>query len=278
MAGIGASNVIRTLVRHPDLLSAWLGLGTKLLFSERLSSRERELAVLRVARRTSAAYEWGGHALAAQAAGMTAAEIRAVLDDTAAWSSSEAALLQAVDELCADNCVSDTTWAALSATRDDQQVIEVLVLTGFYRMNAGILNSLGVQPDSGMPSFGEPPAPPTSAPPETTPARVDDSPGYGDVGGTWQVIFHHPTGDQHLTLVLSVSKGTVSGSVTNAAAGITVVITDGQVDGSQFSFAAPMTAPVELAITYTGVVHGDALRGQVTIAGGGAFPIDGHRA
>jgi alkylhydroperoxidase family enzyme len=235
------------------------------------------LVVLRVARRTSAAYEWGGHALAAQAAGMTVAEIRGVFDDSGAWSSSEAALVQAVDELCADNCVSDTTWAALSATRDDQQVIEVLVLTGFYRMNAGILNSLGVQPDSGMPSFGEPPAPPTSAPPGTT-MPADDSPGYGDLGGTWQVIFHHPTGDQHLTLVLSVSKGTVSGSVMNAAAGITVVITSGRVDGSHFSFAAPMTAPVELAITYTGVVHGDALQGQVTIAGGGTFPVDGHRA
>jgi alkylhydroperoxidase family enzyme len=213
--------------------------------------RERELVVLRVAQHTSAAYEWGGHALAAQAAGMTAAEIRAVLDDTAAWSTSEAALLQAVDELCADNCVSDTTWATLSATRDDQQVIEVLVLTGFYRMNAGILNSLGVQPDSGMPSFGEPPAPPTSAPPETTPVPADDSPGYGDVGGTWQVIFHHPKGDQQLTLVLSVSEGIVSGSVTNSAAGITVVITSGRVDGSHFSFASPMTSPVELAITYT---------------------------
>jgi hypothetical protein len=33
VAGIGASNVIRTLVRHPDLLNAWLGLGTKLLFT-----------------------------------------------------------------------------------------------------------------------------------------------------------------------------------------------------------------------------------------------------
>jgi hypothetical protein len=144
-------------------------------------------------------------------------------------------------------------------------------------MNAGILNSLGVQLDSGMPSFGEPPAPPTSAPLETT-APADDSPGYGDVGGTWQVRLHHPTGDQHLTLVLSVSDSTVSGSVTNVAAGITVVITDGRVDGSHFSLAAPMTAPVELTITYTGVVHGDALQGQVTITGGGTFPIDGHRA
>ena len=142
VAGIGASNVIRTLVRHPDLLNAWLGLGTKLLFSERLSPRQRELVVLRVAWRTTAAYEWGGHAIAAQAAGMTEAEIRAVLDDSAAWPSSEAALLQAVDELCADDCVSDARWTALRATLDDQQLIEVLVLTGFYCMNAGILNSL----------------------------------------------------------------------------------------------------------------------------------------
>ena len=278
VAGIGASNVIRTLVRHPDLLNAWLGLGTKLLFSERLSPRLRELVVLRVAWRTTAAYEWGGHAIAAQAAGMTVAEIRAVLDDSAAWPSSEAALLQAVDELCADNCVSDATWSALRATLDDQQLIEVLVLTGFYRMNAGILNSLGVQPDPGMPPLGEPPAPLTSAPPETPPMPADDSPGYGDVSGTWQVIFHHPTGDQHLTLVLSVTEGGVSGSVVTAAAGITVAITQGRVDGSHFSFEAPLTAPVEVGITYAGVVHGDTLRGEVTIAGGGSFSVDGHRA
>jgi alkylhydroperoxidase family enzyme len=229
LAGIGASNVIRTLVHHPDLLNAWLGLGTKLLFSERLPARERELVVLRVARRTSAAYEWGGHALGAQAAGLTASEIRGVLDDTYTWSNSEAAFLHAVDELCADSFVSDTTWAELSATRDDQQLIEVLVLTGFYRMNAGILNSLGVQPDPGMPSFGEPPPPPTTTPVHTSTMPADDSPGYGDVGGTWHVIFHHPTSDQDLTLVLTVTEGAVSGSVTNAAAGITVAITEGRV-------------------------------------------------
>jgi 4-carboxymuconolactone decarboxylase len=129
-----------------------------------------------------------------------------------------------------------------------------------------------------MPAFGEPPPPPTVAPPQTTPTPADDSPGFGDVGGTWQVIFHHPTGDQHLTLVLNVHEGGVSGGVTNAAAGITVPITEGWVDGSRFWFAAPLTSPVEVAITYAGVIHGDALRGEVTITGGGTFPVDGHRA
>jgi 4-carboxymuconolactone decarboxylase len=40
LAEAGASNVVRTLVRHTELLEAWLGLGGKLLFSQRLTPRD----------------------------------------------------------------------------------------------------------------------------------------------------------------------------------------------------------------------------------------------
>jgi AhpD family alkylhydroperoxidase len=278
LAEAGASNVIRTLVRHPDLLEAWLGLGGKLLFSQRLTPRERELVVLRVARRTACTYEWANHVLAAVAAAISADEIRAILSDgDAAWSASEAALLRAVDELCADNCIADATWSALSATRDDLQLIELLLLVGFYRMNAGMLNSLGVQPEPGRPGFGEIPAAPPA--PSSTSVNADEGPGYGAVEGTWQVTFHHPSGDQNLTLVLHATNGVVSGSVSNAAVGVTLPITDGHVaTSSRFSFTAPMTTPVQVDITYAGVVRGDAILGNVTIAGGGAFPFDGARS
>src|SRR3954447_18015643 len=141
LAGIGASNVIRTLAQHEDLLKAWLGLGQQLLFSDRVSPRERELVVLRVALRTDCEYEWANHMLAAIAAGSTAEEIHALTDALAGWSDSDAALLRAVDELCSDDCVSDETWTALAATRDDLQLIEIVFLIGYYRMNAGLLNS-----------------------------------------------------------------------------------------------------------------------------------------
>src|SRR6478735_2961418 len=78
LAGIGASNVIGTLVRHEDLLKAWLGLAQQLLFSDRLSPRERELVVLRVALRTNCEYEWANHVHAALGAGSTADEIRSL--------------------------------------------------------------------------------------------------------------------------------------------------------------------------------------------------------
>jgi 4-carboxymuconolactone decarboxylase len=282
-AGIGASNVIRTLVRHEDLLKAWLGLAQNLLLSGRVSPRDRELAILRVALRTDCEYEWANHVLGAIAAGASVDEIRALANASAAWSDSDMALLRAVDELCADDCVSDSTWAALAATRDDQQLIEVLCLIGYYRMNAGLLNSMGVQPEPGRPRLGQVPvASPASSP--QPPAHVPGKPATTPrdkptgIGGTWQVIFHHPTGDQHLALMLHSNNGAISGSVSNPALGMTVEIVAGTADGCRFWFSAPMTTPIQVDISYAGVVDGDAIAGDVTIGGSGNFPFDGTRS
>src|SRR5689334_13228572 len=80
----GASNVILTLVRHEDLLKAWLGLGERLLFSSGVTPRARELVVLRVALQTQAEYEWANHVAAAFAAGISEDEIRALVANTGA--------------------------------------------------------------------------------------------------------------------------------------------------------------------------------------------------
>ena len=137
LAGTGASNVIRTLVRHEDLLNAWLGLAQKLLLSGRVSPRDRELAILRVALRTDCEYEWANHVLGAVAAGATVDEIRALANpSSAAWSDPGTWHCSARSTNCVRNdCVSDDTWAALAATRDDLQLIEILCLIGYYRMN-----------------------------------------------------------------------------------------------------------------------------------------------
>lgn len=118
LAGIGASNIIRTLVRHKDLLTSWSALGEMLLVRVLLSPRERELAILRVALRTRCEYEWANPTPGALGAGVTETEIDSLSNDSASWSDADAALLSAVDELCSDDCVSDDTWAALKATFD----------------------------------------------------------------------------------------------------------------------------------------------------------------
>lgn len=96
--------------------------------------------------------------------------------------------------------------------------------------------------------------------------------------GTWQIVFRHPAGDQELTLVLEKANGGLSGSVTNPSLGITVPIAEGTAEDDRFTFKAPMTAPVEVDITFEGVVDGDSVSGDVVILGAGTFPFAGTRA
>jgi 4-carboxymuconolactone decarboxylase len=152
-------NIFSTLVRHPGLFRRWAPFGGKLL-GGKLPARAREIVILRTAWRCGAAYEWGQHVAIARDAGLSADEIRAVANEGASapgWPPAEAALLRAVDELVDDHCISDATWAALAAEFDDErQLIEVPMLSGHYAMLAGMLNSLGVQPDrSDLPALGE---------------------------------------------------------------------------------------------------------------------------
>jgi 4-carboxymuconolactone decarboxylase len=285
VVGIAISNVVLTLVRDEDLVTPWLTLAGRLGFGSRLSPRDRELVILRVALRTECEYEWG-HATIALGLGVTAAEVQALSDASGAWSNADATLLGAVDEVCAEDCVSDETWAGLAATRDDAQLVELLALIGFYRMNAGMLNSMGVQREPGAPRLGEVPAPGVTRPPQSSPppsatdrasGAATTQPRGSGVGGTWQIVFHHPTGDQQLTLVMDTINGSMSGSVTNPALKVSLPIVEGSVDGNHFSFRAPLKMPLEVDITYDGSVDGDAIAGHIAIQGGGSFPFEGTR-
>ena len=47
----------------------------------------------------------------------------------------------------------DATWSALAARWNDAELVELLVVAGFYRLGSGFLNSAGVQLDPGVPGF-----------------------------------------------------------------------------------------------------------------------------
>ena len=121
-----------------------------------LPERDRELVILRVAYLCSARYEWGQHVAIARTAGLTDEEILRVAagPDEPGWAAPDVALLRAVDELHDDFCISDATWAALAERYADEQLIELPMLAGHYAMLAGVLNSLGVQPERPLPDLG----------------------------------------------------------------------------------------------------------------------------
>jgi alkylhydroperoxidase family enzyme len=151
-----AINIFATLVRHPGLFRRWLPFGGKLL-AGKLPARDRELLILRTGWLCQSEYEWGQHVLIARGTGITDDEIDRVKRgaDTSGWTSFDATLLRAAEELHESGCIGDGTWDALAARYDERQLVEVPMLVGHYHMVAFTLNSLGVQREPGVPGLAD---------------------------------------------------------------------------------------------------------------------------
>ena len=147
--------VTATMLRHIDLNDAQTDMGIMLAVKGKISPRERELAVLRVAWVTGAPFEWSEHVVIARRFGITAEEIERAMEGRAApgWSGHEAALLTAVDELLSRFMISDATWAVLAECWDEQQLMEFPVLVGVYTATAMQQNSLRVTTEGGKPGL-----------------------------------------------------------------------------------------------------------------------------
>lgn len=154
--GLGGptTNIFSTLVRHPGLFHRWLPFGGKLL-AGKLPARDRELLILRTGWLCRSEYEWAQHAALSRSIGMTEAEIERTTagPDAEGWTELEATLLRAADELHADACITDGTWAVLAQSYDELQLIEVPMVVGHYHLVSFALNSLGVPLEDGVSGF-----------------------------------------------------------------------------------------------------------------------------
>lgn len=148
-------NIFAVLGRHPKLLKRFNLLGGLLLNKGLLPEREREVVILRVGWNAQAVYEFGQHTIIGRRCGLTDDEITALTEDPAehSWSDGDRDLIALADELAADDCVTDATWERLAARWSDAELVELLVLAGFYRLVSGFLNSAGVELDPGVPGF-----------------------------------------------------------------------------------------------------------------------------
>ena len=113
-----------------------------------LSLREREIVIDRAAALNRCEYEWGVHvAIFAGPAGLTEEEVRATVHggaDARCWSEAEKAMLAAVDALHHRATWSDAEFAALRAHYDEAQILEIILLCGFYRTVSYLCNGLAL--------------------------------------------------------------------------------------------------------------------------------------
>ena len=111
-----------------------------------LSLRQREIVIDRTCALNKCEYEWGVHvAIFAGPAGLREAEVRATVQGDATsscWSPAEQALIAAIDALHQRATLDDAEFAALSAHYDEAQILEIMLLCGFYRTVSYLANGL----------------------------------------------------------------------------------------------------------------------------------------
>ena len=111
-----------------------------------LTLRERELVIDRTCFRCGSEYEWGVHvAFFGPRVGLTEQETRDMCADdpeATVFAPRERLLLRLCDELHATATVGDALWAELAAIWSPEQLVELVVLSGYYHAIAFATNAL----------------------------------------------------------------------------------------------------------------------------------------
>ena len=142
--GVEPLVLFRTLARDARLFSRFMNAG--LLDKGHLSLRDRELAIDRTCARTGCAYEWGVHiTLFKDKVSLSAQEVDALATKTpeeGPWNERERLVLQLMDALHDKATIDDALWGALRTEFEEMQILELLMLAGFYHTVAYISNGL----------------------------------------------------------------------------------------------------------------------------------------
>jgi hypothetical protein len=158
--------LFRTLVRNPTMITAMGGWGGYEL-SKRLSLslRDREILIDRTCARCGCEYEWGVHvAYFAERAGLTGPQISSLTHGAAAdpcWADErDRLLIEAADALHDRAEIGDDLWHRLARLFTAEQLLDLLMLCGWYHAISFTASSARVAREDGAPRFADIPGPP----------------------------------------------------------------------------------------------------------------------
>lgn len=149
-AAVEPLKLFRTLSRNQQISERMRPLGAGLLGQHSsIDPHDRELVIDRTCARCGCEYEWGVHVVSfGQMLGIPEEQLLATATKSAsdkAWTERQGLLIQLVDELHDTATVSDHLWQQLSALWSDAQLIELLVLVGWYHVISFVTNAAQIE-------------------------------------------------------------------------------------------------------------------------------------
>ncbi len=146
------------LLRSPGIAGPMQALGEYLRYRSPLDRRLAEMATLMAARHWTQQYEWNSHYQHAMKAGLSPDVAQAIAEGRrpAAMAQDETLLYDMLTEALQNKCVSDATYDAARAFFGEHQLIDLVVIAGYYAMLAMLLNIARI----GLPEGRPPQLPP----------------------------------------------------------------------------------------------------------------------
>ncbi len=140
-------NIYKVIGHSSGIAPDFFRLANRILFRGKLPPPIRELAILRVGHLAQAPYEYTKHVLIGRKAGLSEAHIAAIPEgpSAAAYDERERAVLTYTDEVSRNYRASDESFAALRNHFDEEQVVELTIVIGFYEMICRVLEALQVE-------------------------------------------------------------------------------------------------------------------------------------
>lgn len=131
------------LLRSPELMDHAQRMGEYLRFRSSIGLRLSELAICITARHWSQQVEWAIHAPIAEREGIAPAALAdiALGRTPGALQPDEAVLYAFCTELHRHQGISDATWAQAVALWDEQGVVDLIGVNGYYTLLSMVMNS-----------------------------------------------------------------------------------------------------------------------------------------
>ena len=152
IVGAAPINVSRMMANaSPGVVEGFIAMGSSFYQGTDLPADLREIGILRAGYVANADYETWQHESIARSVGMTDAQIDAIKAGKApagVMNPAQEAVLAFTDELVIKGTPSDSALAEVRKHLPDNQMLDLVLVTGYYMMVSRFLNTTGVERDT----------------------------------------------------------------------------------------------------------------------------------
>jgi hypothetical protein len=159
--GVPPILLFRTFVRNLPMTTAMGGWGSYELSKQlSLPMRDREIIINRTCARCRCEYEWGVHvAFFAERAGLSGPQVTSLTHGTPSdpcWTDErDRLLIEAADALHDSSEIDDGLWQRLARMLSEEQLLDLLMLCGWYHAICFTANGARVACEDGAPRFAD---------------------------------------------------------------------------------------------------------------------------